>query len=262
MHIPRRHYIVLFFLLFILCSGGPSITTAYAQHNAFGILRSPQKQCKKLRKNKSRGRRFLSLRLFFKKKPDPSVIKVPYKYTNPRKILAQKKKEQEKEEAEKADRLAENKKKEAEEAKETNDLPALEDLPPPISEKHARMRDIVRKKLEEHEEGEPLTIEPLYFITAQDEFAFVDMEPFLMAVEFAMQGRIVLVEGHTDDRGDDEYNLQLSMKRVARIQQLMSEIGVPDGRISVIGYGETTPTYDNATEEGRQKNRRVDFKVF
>jgi outer membrane protein OmpA-like peptidoglycan-associated protein len=52
------------------------------------------------------------------------------------------------------------------------------------------------------------------------------------------------------------------MKRVARIQQLMHDIGVPDDRISVIGYGETMPLYDNSTEEGRQKNRRVDFKVF
>ena len=86
--------------------------------------------------------------------------------------------------------------------------------------------------------------------------------PFLLAVEFALQGKMVLVEGHTDDRGDDSHNLQLSMKRVRQIETLMHEIGVSEEKVSVIGYGETMPKYDNQTEEGRQKNRRVDFKIF
>ncbi|MFA0962007.1 OmpA family protein [Roseivirga sp. BDSF3-8] len=220
-------------------------------------MKSPQKQCKKLRKNRSGKKPFISFRFLFGKKPDPSVVKVPYRHTKPREILAEHKEEKREEEKQKA--LA---KKEEIEEKKKNDLIPLDSLPPTISEKHARIRKEVRKRLEEHEEGEPLIIEPLYFITAQDEFAFVDMDPFLLAVEFAMQGRIVLVEGHTDDRGDENYNLQLSMKRVGRIQQLMHDIGVPDERISVIGYGESQPSYDNSTEEGRQKNRRVDFTVF
>ncbi len=132
-------------------------------------------------------------------------------------------------------------------------------LPPPVSDKHARIREQVQAQLKT---GEPPVVESLYFVTSQDEFAFMDMEPFLMAAEYALAGKMLLVEGHTDDRGNDEFNLQLSMKRVQRIQSLMMDMGVPADRISVIGYGETAPTYDNRTPEGRQKNRRVDFKIF
>ena len=139
--------------------------------------------------------------------------------------------------------------------------PAAEKLPPPISEKHARIRVEVRQRLKNMKPGEPTT-ESLYFVTDQDEFAIMDMDPFLIAAEFALQGRVVLVEGHTDNRGSDEYNLQLSMKRVKRIEELMQQMGVPGDRVSVMGYGESQPKYDNNTEEGRQKNRRVDFKIF
>lgn len=117
--------------------------------------------------------------------------------------------------------------------------------------------DLIR----EGKADQPIT-ESLFFVTAQDEFAYADFEPFLMAVEFALQGKMVLVEGHTDSRGDDQYNLELSMKRVRQIERLMHQIGVPEERVSVIGYGETMPQFDNETEEGMQKNRRVDFKIY
>jgi len=134
-------------------------------------------------------------------------------------------------------------------------------LPPTVNEKHKKIREEVLRKIKEGKSNEPM-IESLYFITAEAEFAYVDFEPFLKAVEYALQGKMVLVEGHTDSRGDDDYNLKLSMSRVRQIERLMLDIGVPQDRISVIGYGETMPKYDNNTPEGRQKNRRVDFKIF
>ncbi len=108
----------------------------------------------------------------------------------------------------------------------------------------------------------PLVLAPLYFNFAQDEFSVVDMEPFLVAVEYALQGRTVLIEGHTDSFGNDQYNMQLSIKRVQRIRQLMLDMGVPDERISLVGYGEQMKSNTNKTDEGRQLNRRVDFTVF
>ncbi len=134
-------------------------------------------------------------------------------------------------------------------------------LPDPVNQRHAEIREMVLEKINRGEASEPM-LESLFFITDEAEFAYVDFDPFLIAVEFALQGKMVLVEGHTDDRGSDEHNLQLSMARVRQIETLMLDIGVPEDRVSVIGYGESMPKYDNSTEEGKQKNRRVDFKIF
>ncbi len=134
-------------------------------------------------------------------------------------------------------------------------------LPTPINDRHSEIRKLVKEKMSDGTANEPL-LESLYFITDEAEFAYVDFDPFLLAVEFALQGKMVLVEGHTDDRGDRDHNLKLSMKRVRQIETLMHDIGVPPQNVSVIGYGESIPKYDNSTEEGRQKNRRVDFKIF
>ena len=111
-------------------------------------------------------------------------------------------------------------------------------------------------------DNEPIELEPLYFTFDQDEFSVVDMDPFLIAVEFALQGKHILIEGHTDHEGKDDYNVKLSIKRVEKIRQLMQEMGVPDDRISVVGYGEEVTDHEDKTDEGRQKNRRVDFKAF
>ena len=137
-----------------------------------------------------------------------------------------------------------------------------ESLPSPTSAKHEEIRKKVERSLENHQDGEPIQLEPLYFIFDDAEFSVVDMEPFLVAVEYALQGRMILIEGHTDSHGKDDYNVKLSIQRVEKIRQLMQDMGVPDDRISVVGYGEEKSIYDNSTHEGRQKNRRVDFKVF
>ena len=135
-------------------------------------------------------------------------------------------------------------------------------LPAPTSKKHEEIRKKVSDQLKGKKDNEPIELAPLYFNFDQDEFSVVDMDPFLVAVEFALQGRTILIEGHTDNNGKDNYNVNLSIKRVQRIRSLMHEMGVPDERISVIGYGEEVAKHDNTSDSGRQLNRRVDFKAF
>ena len=135
-------------------------------------------------------------------------------------------------------------------------------LPAPTSAKHEQIRKKVSEHLKNKKDNEPIELAPLYFTFAQDEFSVVDMEPFLIAVEYALQGKIILIEGHTDNTGKDDYNVQLSIKRVQKIRELMQSMGVPDDHISVVGYGEEVSKHDNKTTEGRQLNRRVDFKAF
>lgn len=134
-------------------------------------------------------------------------------------------------------------------------------LPVPLSEKHNEIRNRVAEQIKQQKDNEPIELQPLFFNFAEDEFSVVDMDPFLIAVEFALQGKHILIEGHTDNRGADTYNVQLSIKRVKKIQQLMHDMGVPDDRISIMGYGEEHAG-ETATEKDHQQSRRVDFKAF
>lgn len=72
---------------------------------------------------------------------------------------------------------------------------------------------------------------------------------------------LIRVEGHTDSRGSDEYNMELSRKRAANVKTLLVLRGVAENRLEVVGYGKTMPVATNDTELGRQKNRRVEIKI-
>ena len=70
------------------------------------------------------------------------------------------------------------------------------------------------------------------------------------------------IVGHTDSMGPEEYNQQLSLRRAAAIKEfLVQEKGVDASIIDVSGMGESQPVADNATAEGRAKNRRVEVSV-
>ena len=107
-----------------------------------------------------------------------------------------------------------------------------------------------------------IVLEPIQFISDQDEFSVVNMDSFMKAMEYAQQGKVVFVEGHTDDLGSDKYNLDLSMKRAEKIRELLLSGGISDELISVIGYGESQPLVPNTSTENRAVNRRIEFKIF
>ncbi len=69
------------------------------------------------------------------------------------------------------------------------------------------------------------------------------------------------IDGHTDDRGTDQYNQQLSEKRANSVAGYLRSNGIASGRITTKGYGEMYPKYDNTTESGRAGNRRVEFQI-
>jgi OOP family OmpA-OmpF porin len=69
------------------------------------------------------------------------------------------------------------------------------------------------------------------------------------------------IEGHTDNVGDDAYNLNLSQKRTESVKEYLESKGVASSRLTAIGYGETRPVADNTKESGRAKNRRVELKT-
>ncbi|MFZ4797599.1 MAG: thrombospondin type 3 repeat-containing protein [Bacteroidia bacterium] len=67
--------------------------------------------------------------------------------------------------------------------------------------------------------------------------------------------------GHTDNVGDVAKNLKLSQERAAAVEKYLETKGVNTSRVRSEGFGDTMPAYDNATTEGKSKNRRVEFKV-
>jgi outer membrane protein OmpA-like peptidoglycan-associated protein len=72
---------------------------------------------------------------------------------------------------------------------------------------------------------------------------------------------LVRVEGHTDSKGTDAYNMDLSNRRAMAVKNLLVQRGIADSRIEAVGYGETLPVATNDTGAGRQRNRRVEIKI-
>lgn len=72
---------------------------------------------------------------------------------------------------------------------------------------------------------------------------------------------LVDIEGHTDNVGTPEFNLELSQKRADACRDYLADHGIAAGRIKSTGYGDTRPVADNATEAGRAKNRRTEFRI-
>ncbi len=71
----------------------------------------------------------------------------------------------------------------------------------------------------------------------------------------------LLVEGHTDSTGSEEYNQLLSERRADSVASDLIQRGVEARRIEMHGYGKSRPVADNSTPEGRQLNRRVEIHV-
>lgn len=71
----------------------------------------------------------------------------------------------------------------------------------------------------------------------------------------------VLVEGHTDDKGSDDYNKSLSEKRANSVSNYLASKNITSSRLKTVGYGENQPIATNDTEEGRSQNRRVTFVI-
>jgi len=70
------------------------------------------------------------------------------------------------------------------------------------------------------------------------------------------------IQGHTDSQGREEMNQQLSQARAQSILNELRARRVPTSSFSAVGYGETQPIADNGTEEGREENRRIEFRLI
>jgi outer membrane protein OmpA-like peptidoglycan-associated protein len=74
--------------------------------------------------------------------------------------------------------------------------------------------------------------------------------------------RTVLIEGHTDNTGDEDFNVKLSQQRADAVRDKLVAKGIASQRIRTKGYGPKFPVVDNNTPAGRQLNRRVEVVVL
>jgi outer membrane protein OmpA-like peptidoglycan-associated protein len=72
----------------------------------------------------------------------------------------------------------------------------------------------------------------------------------------------ILIEGHTDNTGQDSYNQKLSENRADAVENYLTANGIKDTRVTTKGYGEKQPLDSNESEAGRQKNRRVEVAIY
>lgn len=70
------------------------------------------------------------------------------------------------------------------------------------------------------------------------------------------------IGGHTDDSGDEAHNMQLSKRRAQAVFRYLKSKGIATNRMTTKGYGESQPMESNATEEGRQLNRRIELTIL
>lgn len=72
----------------------------------------------------------------------------------------------------------------------------------------------------------------------------------------------ILIEGHTDNTGEEPYNQRLSERRAAEVESYLVTQGVDGGRLTTRGYGEEQPLSANDSETGRATNRRVEVAIY
>lgn len=72
---------------------------------------------------------------------------------------------------------------------------------------------------------------------------------------------IVEISGHTDNKGNDKVNNKLSKDRAQVVADALIKKGISANRLKSIGYGSKMPVAENTTDEGRQLNRRTEFKI-
>jgi OOP family OmpA-OmpF porin len=114
------------------------------------------------------------------------------------------------------------------------------------------------------EKGEIKILEQVHFATASDRI-LPDSDTILEAVYKIMTDHpeitLVSIEGHTDNRGGAAYNLGLSKRRAASVVKWLVKKGIDKGRLTSQGFGLQKPIDSNDTDEGRQRNRRVEFLI-
>lgn len=158
-------------------------------------------------------------------------------------------------EAEAARRLADARGREASLARQEADLASQQAQS--LQQQMAALRPVSTSR------GQVLTLGDVFFSSGQSDLKAEARGNLTPVLDFINRhpGKKVSIEGHTDDRGADAQNLALSERRAGSVRDALVALGADAARFQVVGRGETSPLADNATTEGRARNRRVEVIV-
>ncbi len=114
------------------------------------------------------------------------------------------------------------------------------------------------------EKGMTFKLKNLFFDTGKWDLRPESFEEMNKLLSFLNEYQTIRIEigAHTDNVGSDASNNTLSQKRAQSAVDYLKSKGIPETRMTAKGYGKTVPVADNATPEGRQLNRRVEFKLI
>lgn len=126
------------------------------------------------------------------------------------------------------------------------------------------MKELSDLKARQTERGIVLTIGDVLFATGKSDLSPNALRSVDKLADFLRKypNRNVLIEGHTDSVGSDEFNLTLSQKRADSVKETLTSKAIDDGRITTKGYGKKYPVASNDTAAGKQQNRRVEVIIL
>jgi outer membrane protein OmpA-like peptidoglycan-associated protein len=126
------------------------------------------------------------------------------------------------------------------------------------------MRELSDLKAKQTERGIVLTIGDVLFATGKADLSSDALRSVDKLADFLKKypNRNVLIEGHTDSVGSDEFNLTLSQKRADSVKETLTSKGISEERITTKGYGKKYPVASNDTAAGKQQNRRVEVIIL
>jgi len=112
--------------------------------------------------------------------------------------------------------------------------------------------------------GEHMILQNIYFEFDRFELKQESSSELEALLYFLKQNKTIKIEiqGFTDNKGNDAYNLNLSTKRAETVYEYLVEKGVSNLRLSFKGFGSSNPAYANDNEENRTKNRRIEFQIL
>lgn len=134
---------------------------------------------------------------------------------------------------------------------------------PPTAEEQANVEEPAEEALDSAAQGILSNMPVIYFEFDQSTLS-AESRTLLQEIAAAMnaQSSISLtMEGHTDERGSNEYNLALGERRARSVQEYIQRLGVSADRLNPVSYGEERPTDPSTGEAAWSKNRRVEFTV-